>query len=99
MKDYTTRWLLVLIVAIAAAACGKPDNCPPPNYLPGDKFKITINSIRAGDTPCSEMPLGTGDSFVVTAGTSRQYYPGSADCYTLAATPEVPDFAKGVMKS
>src|ERR1039457_1002258 len=99
MTDISNMWLAVLSAAIVAVACGKSDNCPPPNYSPGDKFEITVNSIQSGETPCPEMPLGPGDSLVVTASSSRPYNPDSSGCYTLAATPEVPNFAKNVMKS
>jgi hypothetical protein len=100
MTGSCNKWHVVLAAAFAAVACGKPDSCPPPNYSPGDKFKVTINSLRVGEIACAEMPLAPGDSFVVIASN----YPvpdvtGRSRCYTYPATPDVPAFAEGVMTS
>jgi hypothetical protein len=98
------KWLTVFALVLAAAACvNTPSNSPgcSPNFSPGDRFKVTINSIFPEQTPCRDMPLYPGDSFVVTANSYKLYdVSGRSHCYTYTAVADgVPDFAKGVMKS
>ena len=91
--------LLLVMAALDPAGCSnKPENCTP-NFSPGDRFKITINSVRLSQEPCPEMPLHPGDTFLVTASDSHTFNPDSRACYTYAATPDVPDFARGIMKT
>jgi hypothetical protein len=91
------KWSLIPMVALAAAICCKPDSCPP-NYSPGDKFRITVNALSAG-IPCPGMQLSPGDSFVVTASNRAFGGPVGDSCYVYGAEPEVPEFAKGVISS
>jgi hypothetical protein len=65
------------------------------SYGPGDKFKITVNAFKAGSELCTDMPLGIGDSFEMTAGNNVGGGPDS--CPTHAADGTIPDFAKGPM--
>jgi hypothetical protein len=99
MTGISYEWPLVLATTLAASGCGKSENCPSHNISPGDRFKITINFLQLGEAPCSLIPLRSGDSFVVTAGIVQPYDATYGNCYTYAATPEVPDFAKGLIKS
>jgi hypothetical protein len=97
-----TKWFAVFVVVFAAAACvNTPSNSPgcSPNFSPGDRFKITINFLEAGETPCSLISLSQGYSFVVTAGIFQLTDTVDTKCYDLAATPEIPPFAAGLMRS
>ena len=88
-------WLLTFVTALAAASCRHGD-CGPQNISPGDKFRITINSIQPGQEPCPLMPLNPGYSFVITASNVERPV---GDCLTFSAVPKIPDFARGIMKS
>ncbi len=91
--------VLLVLIAMATGGCSnKAENCTP-NFSPGDRFRITIKSLRSGETSCSLLTLSPGDSFVLTAGTAKNYDPDARDCYTYAAAPEVPSFSRDIVRA
>lgn len=90
----TRSWILLL--ALTFPGCGKPANCEP-GFDPGEQFRITIKGPTPNSEICDESLLKPGDSFILTASSVRIPDVTSAECYTLGAVGEVPEFASTII--
>lgn len=93
VRTPSARWAILFGAIVSQASCGK--DCSR-NSSPGDRFKITANAIKSGDTPCTLVAPRPGDSFVVSVTDERTTEPNGS-CSSYSATGEVPNFARGVM--
>lgn len=89
---------IALVLASLTCYTCESSSCPPPNYAPGDMFKITFNGLKPGYSQCDVMPLDVGLDFTLTVGFAIGNDPYGS-CFWYSATPEVPKFAQGFMLS
>jgi hypothetical protein len=83
----------LLLAGWLLPSCGN-DTCPSAN--PGDKFEITVNGIRAGNTPCAALHLDPGVKFTMTVARPA-HQDQSGVCVGPYAEPNVPSFARGFL--